>query len=924
MYSTELQEIEKRLNTDLSHGLTKKQARERFEQQTRDGNKKSAPLYLPESQTPIKRMLEPFRIVPLCLCLIITVACIAFGDMPLGVWGALLCAFQLAVIGIISAIAKKECERAQQFSSPMVKVYRGGNMYYTDCRGCVVGDLIRFSKGDVITCDARLIRSSELLVDEFEYDKSSRSLLRHQKKKNHLSEDSANSVLAGSVVLSGWGEAVVLKTSDDSLLSKHVNKGEMSGTSQSSGGISSIKTASSVMLSIMLTLLTVMCIIGYFTMRGRDVYYLLLCALASLSLICPSSLEIFARWFLRVSKKKLPAGTYIKTDKSNDILADLTDVIIMGKSGITDGTLHVSSVFLSGRRHDVQSIDAKPDRAFRVCEYIYAYLRATEKMSFPKFERYREGLEGFINQVGLDIEATELRIKGLYYLEANDEHINPVYAEIAGVRTVTATALAPQTPDRCKFIRVGDDTVEINGVLRERINSYVEECQASGERLAFVLSEEVDENYRRGESHILEGIIAFEEHTLDGLDSALAHLRGMGIKVSVMLSEETSENIKYLTESGIISSPTDGTIAYSSEYKKRGEGITSSATSKNVYMGFELSELAELISYKKKCGDRILALTVDDKYSGLASIADVCAACCHIDFSTRGHMDSVYESMPADIGTSTASISSPRVQTFSDIITTRTGDSIALEGIFKSVVATKSSFVSFAYFLKFLLPISFACAFLCLLSVISGIELIGATQVLIIHALICSLGVYFFSHSHPTDELLRNIRHAHLMPTALIKNSAAVFLPHALAGILSFVEILIFILLGLIKSAQGISFALFLSICVCIFCDLFLAGAEFSDSERNRAVQRRAGIIMILMLVGVLTVCVGAIFVYSRVETGILANVSLFICEICGTRLNIPAVILILPSYAFTYFFARKFLSKHLISFFTVKKREWL
>jgi len=440
-YAYSVKDTEEKLNTSVTEGLSREQARKRAEELTDSGIKERSPLYVPKRRNAAACVAQMLLSLNHVLFLAVAVFAFLSGHKYFGAWMIGLICVQDAVLGFMNLRAIRAKEKADLYSNPTVKVMRSGTAMYTDSRNIVPGDIIMFSAGDVITCDARLLSDNELLLDEFVYDINSRKLIRRRVKKNsqkvyaentcHISS-AENMVYAGSVVLSGFGTAIAVGVAQNAELAKHLCNGEMAGDAPRPVGVSRLAhKLRTVSVATSVAVLT-MSVIGMFTLRQMSMYAVFMMALSSVLYVSSSAVDIWSRIILYSATESLCDGTVITKNKAFDVLTDFSDVLLLGRAGLTDGELHVAGMFLSGRSFDPSIIEVKPDRTFKICEYIYTYLRVTQGMDFPKFNAFRKGLQSFIEMSRYDTTGAELKLKSLYYLENQEEKMGFACAEAQG------------------------------------------------------------------------------------------------------------------------------------------------------------------------------------------------------------------------------------------------------------------------------------------------------------------------------------------------------------------------------------------------------------------------------------------------------------------------------------------------------------
>lgn len=162
MYKFKINEVEKKLNTNLDKGLTSNEAQNRL-----DKNGKNELTEKKKQSMLIKFFLE-FKDV---LIIILMVAAVVSLIIDPREWVESLIIFIVIIINAILGIiqenkAEKSLEALKKMSSPMCKVLRDGKVIPIETIHLVVGDIIMVEAGDFIPADARIIECSHLRVDE--------------------------------------------------------------------------------------------------------------------------------------------------------------------------------------------------------------------------------------------------------------------------------------------------------------------------------------------------------------------------------------------------------------------------------------------------------------------------------------------------------------------------------------------------------------------------------------------------------------------------------------------------------------------------------------------------------------------------------------------------------------------------------------
>ena len=162
MYKYKINEVEKKLNTNINKGLSSVEAANRLV----DNGKNELTEKRKQSML-IKFFLE-FKDVLIIILMIAAVVSLIIDPRE---WVESLIIFIVIIINAILGIfqenkAEKSLEALKKMSSPMCKVLRDEKVIQIETINLVVGDIIMVEAGDFIPADARIIECSNLRVDE--------------------------------------------------------------------------------------------------------------------------------------------------------------------------------------------------------------------------------------------------------------------------------------------------------------------------------------------------------------------------------------------------------------------------------------------------------------------------------------------------------------------------------------------------------------------------------------------------------------------------------------------------------------------------------------------------------------------------------------------------------------------------------------
>ena len=202
-------EVAKETNTNLTKGLTMEEAKKRLKRfgynELKEAKKQSALLLF-------LNQFKDFMVLVLLAATIIS-----------GLLGEYVDAIAIIVIVIMNGLlgffqerrAEKSLEALKQLSAPQATVLRDGEWLKIPARELVVGDIIKFSSGDRIGADVRLIDAKGLEIEESALTgesvptaKSAVSLMN----ENAALGDLHNMAFMGTLVTRGSGIGIVIAT----------------------------------------------------------------------------------------------------------------------------------------------------------------------------------------------------------------------------------------------------------------------------------------------------------------------------------------------------------------------------------------------------------------------------------------------------------------------------------------------------------------------------------------------------------------------------------------------------------------------------------------------------------------------------------------------------------------------------------------
>lgn len=203
----EIRELEKKLHTSISRGLTNEEAQIRLKQEGFNELKE-------EKKTPlILKFLRQFNDVLIYVLLVSGIISLVLKETA----DAIIIFVVVLVNGIVGFIqeekASKAIEALKKIATTYAIVKRDNKVMKIPTREVVVGDIILVREGQAIPSDAIIIKSNNLLVDESALTGESDSVLKDER---FMSKDTTpiaerlNYLYMSTFVLQGNAEAIVI------------------------------------------------------------------------------------------------------------------------------------------------------------------------------------------------------------------------------------------------------------------------------------------------------------------------------------------------------------------------------------------------------------------------------------------------------------------------------------------------------------------------------------------------------------------------------------------------------------------------------------------------------------------------------------------------------------------------------------------
>lgn len=842
-----LSELEKELDTFFADGLSVREARERLERERRENRDRDASLFVPGKKPAVNLLFVYLGSLFALLLPVTALLAAAFGEPVLGF--SVLAVALAAVIfgGIINLRARRRLEGAREFATPMVRVKRGGNVFRTDGRNLVKGDVIIVKAGDMITCDARIVRCERLVVNELigkENGLSRRSVLKssdavYSSDSGVEAPDADNMLYAGSSVSEGNAVAVVVAVGDETYLSHFVPEGALGGKETEPEVVKSLRPSWYKASFLCASGLLILTLIGFLTFRGNvsfiSYFTMLLSAifLITTELLSSGTRNILSSYIYRTfrgknGKKKSDNTAIIRDVKALESLTDVTDVVLLGKAGFSEGVFKVSGFYASGVSSD--SLTPETKDGARLLELIHTYVKAQREGALDnplKSDGVVDALYLHLKDVDFDISGASLILRSVFF--ATDTKTGEGFACAETDKEIYRTALLDDVKYTrlCDLVRVGGTLEPMTDSEMKRVAEFFRVNEEKSSKCLICVSE--CDNHT-----VLEGVIALEQPLDRTVSGVVSQASSFGVRTTVLLLEE-NEQIKRQMKNPSLSALFDGNVAYASEFVAAGKDILSDMGKYCAYVGFSVDEYKNLLLQLRKKGRRIAAFGVDSTFNEVMACSDLSVSCDMVNYASPKYRDAVYERLPGE-GRDTNVRASQQTRLLSKVIVKRVhSNGGGIFSLFKAIRMARGAYVSVGQsMLLFILLMSGLLGFVTV-SVLTGTLLLDPLQTVALSSVFAFLSITVFTDAELTDKVISVKREYSIYPYELIKRSAPDVVARASAAALTALVVKVLDTTGIFGEHPVYTLPIYICLLFSLFSEVFFINRGFTRKGEGRS-----------------------------------------------------------------------------------------
>ncbi|MGM0902058.1 MAG: calcium-translocating P-type ATPase, SERCA-type [Bacillota bacterium] len=352
-------EIVEVLNTDFTEGLTEKEVKNRQKQHglnaLEEGEKPSALLLF-------FNQFKDFMVLVLLGATLIS-----------GLLGEVVDAIAIIAIVVINAFlgffqerkAEKSLDALKELSAPQVMVLRDGSWVKVLSKEVVPGDIIKFSSGDRIGADVRLIESNSLEIEESALTGESVPVPKYTGKLSIADPgigDMENMAFMGTLITRGNGVGVVVGTGMKTAM------GQIAGLLQSAETMETplqrrLEQLGKILITVAL-FLTVL-VVGVGVLQGHDLYTMFLAGVSLAVAAIPEGLPAIVTVALSLGVQRMIKQKAIVRKLPAVETLGCASVICSDKTGtLTQNKMTVTHAWSGGKTWTIDGVGYDPRGEF--------------------------------------------------------------------------------------------------------------------------------------------------------------------------------------------------------------------------------------------------------------------------------------------------------------------------------------------------------------------------------------------------------------------------------------------------------------------------------------------------------------------------------------------------------------------------------
>ncbi|GIO21911.1 cation-translocating P-type ATPase [Oceanobacillus sp. J11TS1] len=343
-YQLNTEKLEETLQVNSNVGLGEKQVAKRRQQYGENvlAAKKKIPKWIL-----LLKQFQDFMVLVLLAATLVA-----------GLLGEYIDAIAIMVIVLINGIigyfqeqkAENSLEKLKELSAPIASVKRDGQWIKIPSKEVVVGDVIRFTSGDRIPADIRVIKAVSLETEESALTGESLPVAKHAKELRMdglEAQDQVNMTFMGTLVTRGSGEGIVVGTGMKTVMGQIATL--LDNTKKTITPLE-MKLAELGKILIVVALFLTLLVVGVGIFQGHPVYEMFLAGVSLAVAAIPEGLPAIVTVALSLGVQRMIKKKAIVRKLSAVETLGCASVICSDKTGtMTENQMTVKEVYINGK-----------------------------------------------------------------------------------------------------------------------------------------------------------------------------------------------------------------------------------------------------------------------------------------------------------------------------------------------------------------------------------------------------------------------------------------------------------------------------------------------------------------------------------------------------------------------------------------------
>lgn len=411
-----------------------------------------------------------------------------------------------AIVGFIQEIrADDALEALKKMSSPHCYIKENGKIKKILSNEIKVNDILVLQEGDIVAADAIIIDNHGLKIDE---SSLTGEAIRVEKDKNGL--DNSNKVFESTVVVSGHGEAKVIKVGKDTEFGKISsfieNKKEITPLQIKLNDLSKILGLATIIICV------IMFIISFF--RKGNVLEMLITSISLAVAVIPEGLMAVVTITLSIGVQKLVnVNTIVKHLPSIETLGSVS-LVCSDKTGtITENKMIVEKIFSYGN-------DDLLLKAMCLCNDADIDKGDPTEVALLKYTEKYYDIE--------KIKKEYIRYKEIPF--SSERKMMQTYHKYNNQNIIFSKGAFEIIISRCKYYLLDNKITVLDSKIRKQIDIYLSSFYDNALRvLAF--------SYNYDNKEIFIGFVGEKDPIKDGVNESINNLKEAGVKVVMITGD---------------------------------------------------------------------------------------------------------------------------------------------------------------------------------------------------------------------------------------------------------------------------------------------------------------------------------------------------------------------------------------------------